>query len=713
MKMSLRKKILFSVGLIIVVVLGSSTIVYIQNLQRDYKEAINFRSEALAQSIVENILSRVPKFAAGTSQPDPAEINAVLQTSVLQCAKIYELNKEKGVAFIAVINAFGIIVAHNDSEQWGTSVESQILQTSLQRHDQLTVLDSTIYHTLVPLFTEDGQYLGTIDIGSPKAIVETKIQTLIRQTVVLFVLLLLIAFFAVSVFVHLVLIKPIRQLVTFGQQLAEGELIHQIPFQERDDEVATLSRAFKNISLYLHDVASMAAQIADGVIAGDVRIRSPRDVLGHTMDGMLNYLKYIASIATNVSEGDLTESIQVRSGTDAFGRVIQAMTEGLRGLIIQIRTSAEQISVTEETISSLAARDIAIVQDVHASAETMKSTLQEMSVSVEEVANNMTTLSSSVEMTSASVSQVTSSIAHIAAHTTELTQQTQETIAYLEKAVQSLEEVVKSTDVSKQLSQDTIQDALAGQEAVEQVTNSMEKIQDTITTAVESITQFAHRSQDIDTILDVIREITEQTSLLALNASIIAAQAGAHGRGFAVVADEIRNLASGVGTSTKDIAAIVQTLQHDTNTVVQTIHEGAADVKQGMERTQQARETLQKIISSARRSSHVVTESANTLHELMTANRTVSNAMERVYTMTGDITASTTQQEASTRLINEAIEQINDMASQIQRSTAEQLQGVLVTVYILLSLRDSTVNGRAVTRSPACPYSNGACHNAC
>jgi hypothetical protein len=64
MNMSLRTKILLSVGLIIVVVLGSSTIVHIQDLQRDYKETINFRSEALAQSIVENILSRVLKFAA-------------------------------------------------------------------------------------------------------------------------------------------------------------------------------------------------------------------------------------------------------------------------------------------------------------------------------------------------------------------------------------------------------------------------------------------------------------------------------------------------------------------------------------------------------------------------------------------------------------------------------------------------------------------------
>lgn len=65
-------------------------------------------------------------------------------------------------------------------------------------------------------------------------------------------------------------------------------------------------------------------------------------------------------------------------------------------------------------------------------------------------------------------------------------------------------------------------------------------------TAVDAITRFSERSQEIDTILDVIRNITEQTSLLALNASIIVAQAGNHGRGVAVVADEIRELSNGV-----------------------------------------------------------------------------------------------------------------------------------------------------------------------
>lgn len=473
------------------------------------------------------------------------------------------------------------------------------------------------------------------------------------------------------------LTNPINRVSRVAQQVSEGD-VSEIPESIRTgrDEIGILVHAIQRVVVYFREMADVAAKIATGDLSHKILPRSHRDKLGQAFQDMSAYLSEMASVATTIAGGDLTVHIPLHSETDVFGQVIQAMTEGLRALIVQIRTSADQIAATEKTIASFAAHDISIVKEVSTSVDSTMSTLQETGASVEEVAHNMDALSSSVAETSASVSQMTSSITHIAKDTNELTHQTQETIAYLRKTVISLEKVVEQTDVSKQLSQDTIQEALAGQEAVEQVTSSMETIQHTITMAVESITQFAQRSRDIDTILDVIREITDQTSLLALNASIIAAQAGAHGRGFAVVADEIKTLAVGVGTSTKDIATIVQTLQQDTRRVVQTIHEGAEDVKQGMERTQQARGTLEKIIASAQRSSKVVTDIASTLHELMTASRTVSTAMERVNTMTDDITTATSEQEASTKQINQAIEHINAMTSQIQHATAEQLRGV-------------------------------------
>jgi methyl-accepting chemotaxis protein len=289
---------------------------------------------------------------------------------------------------------------------------------------------------------------------------------------------------------------------------------------------------------------------------------------------------------------------------------------------------------------------------------------------------NLEKVTQAMQESSDSTLLITASVTLIADNAEELTTRSQLTIQALKIAVQSLEDIVQKTDKSAQLSQETIGDALAGQEAFEQLMHSMDTIQQTITTAVDSMSSFTQRSKDIDTVLDVIREITEQTTLLALNAAIIAAQAGEHGRGFAVVADEIKTLAEGVNVSTKDIAAIVTALQKDTKTVVQTIHEGAANVEQGMERTKIAKETLQKIIGSAERSSSVVTEIADALHTIMLTSREVVTAMEEVGALTEDFSLAAKDQEMSTEQITGIILNVKNLSSDILQEIALQLKGI-------------------------------------
>lgn len=664
---NLRIKMLLVIGLVIFVVLGTSAYVQLQMMKQDFLDTIEVRSEALAQDIINGILE-IARFQQ--------DIEGSLGALSLKCIKLYELNKEKNIAHFAVINAAGAIEAHNEKIFWGQPVENAHLLEYLQRRKQMIVLIDEVYHTLVPVFDSDQNYLATIDIGVPKEFFDQKVHTLFVHTVVLFLLFLLLAVVIGSLMLSVLISKPIRYLVRSGQQLAEGNLIQTIQRTKRHDEIAILGKVFNQVAGYLQHLAEVASHIAVGKLEGEVHIRSQHDILGKAMQEMLGYLKEVAGIAANVADGDLRDTIRLRSPDDAFGRAIQIMTEGLGSLILKIRSSAEQIAATGTSISTLADQDITIVRQVSSASDTMMATMQELGGSIEEVATNIDTLSSSVEVTSTSVSEMTVSIAHIASKANELTAQAHQTITSLDETVRWLKDVEKSTDASKQLARETIQDAMQGQEAVEQVMGSMETLNLAISASVDAITRFAKRSEDIDTILSVIREITERTSLLALNASIIAAQAGVHGRGFAVVADEIKNLSSGVESSTKDIAQIVKTLQQDTGNVVQTIHAGADEVKQGIERTFQARETLQKILSSAERSSTLVVQIATTLHDLVATSHQVSASMEQVNTMTGEITAATNQQKSTTEQIHQAVIQINDMSSHIQRAITEQANGV-------------------------------------
>ena len=515
--------------------------------------------------------------------------------------------------------------------------------------------------------------------------VDAKMNALLVRTVKLFVPVLLLALCSVWVLLHFLITRPVRNLIAAGQRLAEGNLVLTLQTTGTTDEIGMLGMVFHRLASYLQHIAEVAGRVATGVLSGEVQVRSKQDALGNAVHEMLRYLKHVAAVAGRVAEGDLTGTVEVRSANDAFGRVLKLMTERLRELIEQIRTSAEQIAATGVMMSSLTERDIGLAEHIHTVTENMMSMIREMGMGVEEVMRNMATLAASVHETSDAVLRITASITHIASNASDLTRRSHEAISSMGEAVQSLEKIVVHTDTSEHLSQGTIRDALDGQHAFNQVMNSMATIQQTFAAAVQTITGFAARSQDIDTILHVIRKITDQTSLLALNASIIAAQAGTHGRAFAVVAEEIRNLAAGVGTSTKDIAAILHTLQQDTNQVAQTIHAGAADVKQGMERTQKAQKTLEKIIASARRSSKVVTEIAAALRNVMGTSHDVVAALEDVSAMTDDFTMAANEQEMSTENITIAVAKINTMASEVEHITSQQLAGVH-------QMRDSAAN---------------------
>ena len=671
--LKLQTQMLLSVGFLIFVAFGISTAVHIRDLTQNYFAVLELRAEALAQNLVNEMIDMY------TDVPYDPDMLLNLQG---RCEQLYTYNNEKHITHIAVISSENIIKTHNDKGAIEQPLDAE-LQASLkreqqeQRRAQITVLIGTTYHTLVPVYgTVEDMYLGAVDIGFPKHIVDEKVRESILHSAVLFAGFLLLSFFTVSLLIHFQITTPVRRLITVSQQLAEGGLVKTIYTTGRGDEIAVLGTAFSRIARYVQHIAEVASSIASGILNKEVQVRSAHDVLGNAVREMLQYLKHVADVATKVAEGDLTALVQVRSQNDAFGQVIRTMTEGLRTLIIQIRNSADQIAETGVLISSLTEQDIGLAERVYSVTEHMMATMQDIGVSVEEVAHNMATLSSSVQETSDSVLMITGSVTHIATNASELTKRSHDTIGVMEGAMESLGSVVKSTDISEKLSQETIQDALDGQQAFEHVMSSMTLIQETINTAVGAITGFEQRSQAIDTILNTIRGIAEQTGLLALNASIIAAQAGEHGRGFAVVADEIKTLAQGVDTSTKDITEILHTLQKETHTVVETIHQGASSVQQGMERTHQAQENLQKIIASARRSSSVVSEIAEALRAVMITSRDVVAAMEEVNAMTDDFTLAANDQETSTEMINNAVTRINRMASSIQKATDKQLSGV-------------------------------------
>ena len=167
MKWNLRSKILVSVGLTILLAQVLSTIVQIYGLRQSYQKALNLRFEALVQGIVADIVDRDSRMWPEPSQRDPEMLHTILQAaSMTTVPQLYEMNKEKGVAFISVVSPEAVLATHSVQEEWNTPVQSEKLRHVLQQQTQITILDGDMYHTIVPVLAKDAKRLERISTSS-------------------------------------------------------------------------------------------------------------------------------------------------------------------------------------------------------------------------------------------------------------------------------------------------------------------------------------------------------------------------------------------------------------------------------------------------------------------------------------------------------------------------------------------------------------------
>lgn len=217
--------------------------------------------------------------------------------------------------------------------------------------------------------------------------------------------------------------------------------------------------------------------------------------------------------------------------------------------------------------------------------------------------------------------------------------------------VATIEEIASNTTDAADKAQLTNQNANKGRQGVESTIKQIGILSDKLIASEAVIIDLAKDSKTIGSVLDVIRGIAEQTNLLALNAAIEAARAGEQGRGFAVVADEVRSLASRTQESTKEIEAIIGTLQKRTQSIVTLMTECR---NEGQESTHQA------------------SEAGRMLEEI---NNDVVNIMD----MTTAIATAIQEQSAVASEVNRHIVSIRDVAEMASESAHqnEQMSGEL------------------------------------
>ena len=227
----------------------------------------------------------------------------------------------------------------------------------------------------------------------------------------------------------------------------------------------------------------------------------------------------------------------------------------------------------------------------------------------------------------------------------------------------SMSRVSGEADQSAQVARQSLAAAGKGTQAVQDSIKGMNEIREQIQETSKRIKRLGESSQEIGEIVELISDITEQTNVLALNAAIQAASAGDAGRGFTVVAEEVQRLAERSGEATKQIAAIVKTIQTDTQGAVSAMEESTRGVVEGAKLSDAAGQALAEI-------GDVSQSLAELIEKISYATREQAGAATGVAGKMQDILRVTEQTTAGTQKTASAVGELAGLATELKGSVA-------------------------------------------
>jgi len=348
-------------------------------------------------------------------------------------------------------------------------------------------------------------------------------------------------------------------------------------------------------------------------------------------------LQEIRDCIDTVSEGDYGRRVQLSSGGELqeIGARLNTMLDRVGDLI---ETEADRDRLQKHIVGFLERVSQASEGDLTARAEVTADVLG----SVADAYNLMLdSIGGLIRQVADAAAQVARAAEHITSASEEVSRgadaQAREingVVARVGEISSSTEQALVHADETSAAARRATEVSLKGGAVVMNSIEGMNRIRANVQSTAKKIKALGEKSIEINTIVEVIDELSTQTNMLALNAAIEASRAGEHGKGFVVVADEVRKLAERSIRATKDIEKLVAGIQVETNEAVTAMEESIREVESGSVLADQAGVALGEIEKDVKNAAELVGRITGSIRGQVQGNQSVLSAMQQVYSIT-------------------------------------------------------------------------------
>ncbi len=429
---------------------------------------------------------------------------------------------------------------------------------------------------------------------------------------------------------------------------------------------------------------SRVTAIAHAVQGGDLTARTLdpiADEVGQVARAFDEAAERIARIVGAIGEA--------ADAVEANARRIGGAAQTVRGGAVDQRQEADGASRIADEVAGALQEIARRTEAAQAEARSGAAATARISVAVDGVAQGIDEAVRAVEGTADAAAGIARSINDIAGRAEEVAGAAASTSSAILELNTTIHRVRETAEAAARLADHAGGDAERGQDALAATLEGIDRIHEASSAIRELTAALERRTREIGGVLSLVGELTERTNLLALNASIIAAQAGVEGRGFAVVAAEIKELSRRTASSAGEIAQLVAGIEEDAAAARRAAEVGAASVDDGRERARATAAALGEIFTRVRDSAQLSLSIATATDEQVRASRYVADRMNEVTASVDQIARATAEQKRQGEQAAQLTTRLRDLVRTVGEAIREQRNGAREVAAAVDALRAS------------------------